>query len=250
MVCRAELIGGRSRAPRLEIGRVIGLLLAGAVMLLLYGCATTDLKPAPGAQVAESEPDAAVAQEHGIEIVVDPNDWSAFPRELDYKMTPVRATIVNNSEHPLEIKYENFALNGVAGVTYHPLPPIDIKGTITRASRYPIVAPRFAFTGFYLAPFYGPYFTGLSPWAYAWPYDPVYYRRWYPRWEIDLPTHEMIELAIPEGVIEPKGRVSGFLYFPSLDQAEDGDRVTFTANLVNARTDDTFGHLQVPFVAE
>lgn len=215
------------------------------------GCATTDsLRPAPGAQIADGEPDAAVTQEHGVEMIVDPNDWSAFPRELNREMTPVRATIINNSTHPLEIKYENFSLGGVAGVTYHPLPPIDIKGSVTRIGRYPVVAPRFAFSGFYLAPYYDPYFVGLNPWVYDWRYDPIYFQRYYPRWEIDLPTQEMIELAIPEGVIEPKGRVSGFLYFPSLEQADAGDEVTFSASLVNARTDASFGRLGVPFVVE
>jgi hypothetical protein len=226
-------------------------ILTIAMGATLAGCMTTaSLQPAPGAQVAEGEPDAAVAEEHGIEVIVDPNEWTAFPRELNREMTPVRATIVNKSDQPLEIKYEHFALSGVEGVTYHPLPPIDIQGTVTRIGRYPVVAPRFAFSGFYLAPYYDPYFVGMNPWVYDWPYDPIYYRRYYPRWDIDLPTHEMIELAIPEGVIEPKGRVSGFLYFPELEQADAGDQVTFTANLVNARTDASFGRVGVPFVVE
>lgn len=232
----------RSTGPR---------LLVSLLLLTAAGCMTNpSLRPAPGAQLADGEKDAAVAQEHGVELVIDPNDWSAFPRELDRRMTPVRATIVNHSEHPIEVRYDNFSLSGIEGVTYHPLPPIDIKGTVTRIGRYPVVAPRFAFSGFWLAPYYDPYFVGLHPWTHHWPYDAFYYQRYYPRWEIDLPTQEMIELAIPEGVIEPKGRVSGFLYFPSLDRADEGERVTFSAKLVNARTDATFGSVGVPFVLD
>jgi len=228
--------------------RIFSMLVLSSIAA---GCMTTaSLQPAPGAQLADGEKDAAVAQEHGVELVIDANDWSAFPRELNRKMTPVRATIVNNSEHPIEVRYENFSLSGIEGVTYHPLPPIDIKGTVTRIGRYPVVAPRFAFSGFYLAPYYDPYFVGVRPWVYQWPYDPFYYQRYYPRWQIDLPTRDMIELAIPEGVIEPKGRVSGFLYFPSLDQADEGDRVSFSAKLVDARTDAAFGSVAVPFVLE
>lgn len=228
--------------------RLLPLLLIGTAA----GCMTTTatLRPAPDAQLADGDANAALAQQHDVELIIDPNEWRAFPRELNRRMTPVRATIVNESRHPIEVRYDNFSLSGIADVTYHPLPPIDIKGTITRIGRYPVVAPRFAFSGFYLAPYYAPYVVGLTPWAYDWTYDPLYYRQYYPRWQIDLPTQEMIELAIPEGVIEPQGRVSGFLYFPALEQAGEGDRVTFSVKLVDAGSGTAFGRVAIPFVLE
>jgi putative addiction module killer protein len=41
----------------------------------------------------------------------------------------------------------------------------------------------------------------------------VYFERNYGQWPRDLPSEEMISEALPEGVIEGGGRVSGFLYF-------------------------------------
>lgn len=224
-----------------------GLSLLAA--FILAGCAAT-LRPAVEARTITNNGDGAVARAEGVEMVVETNDWTAFPSSLEREMTPLRATITNNSGHPLKIEYENFALSGVQGVTYRPLPPIDIKGAVTQQSPYPVIAPRFAYRGFWVAPYFHPYLVGPDPWAYGWAYDPLYYKRYYPRWRIDLPTHEMIEMAIPEGVIEPEGQISGFLYFPDLDAASKGDRLTFTANLVDARTDQPFGEVGIPFVFE
>jgi hypothetical protein len=54
----------------------------------------------------------------------------------------------------------------------------------------------------------------------------------------------MLAKAIPEGVIEANGRLTGFLYF----QQVQGDTVTFTMELVDAKTGESFGHIQIPFV--
>lgn len=224
-------------------------LLAAAIALALGGCTAT-LQPAPGAQLANDGGAAAVSRAQGVELIVEADDWSAFPRSLERKMTPMRATITNNSSHPLEIKYENFSLKSGAGVTYHPLPPLDIKGHVTQRSAYPVIAPRFVHRGFFISPYYDPYYTiGVVPWAYGWPSDPIYYQRYYPTWHIDLPTTAMLELAIPEGVVEPNGEVSGFLYFPEL-AADKGDRLTFSTKLVDAKTEDSFGRLGIPFVLQ
>lgn len=231
------------------------LALAGVV---LSGCATT-LRPAPSAQIAPNDEDAAIASAEDVELVVETNDWTAFPRNLEQELTPLRTTITNNSDYPLKIEYEHFALSTDAGVTYHPLPPIDIKGRVTQQASqpiavprypYPIVAPRFAYRGFLLAPYYRPYVVGIHAWGHPWAYDPLYYRRYYPRWRVDLPTHEMIELAIPEGVIEPEGQVSGFLYFPEIERSEAGEQLTFNASLVDANTDVNFGKIGIPFAIE
>jgi hypothetical protein len=63
-----------------------------------------------------------------------------------------------------------------------------------------------------------------------------------------LPTEDMLAKGIPEGVLEPEGRISGFLYFEKLP--ENLDRITFEADLINARTGVTLGTMRIPFVIE
>jgi hypothetical protein len=97
-----------------------------------------------------------------------------------------------------------------------------------------------------IAPWYAPYYYApVSPWRYPWVYDPLYYDTYYPRWEIDLPTSDMLERALPEGVIEPGGRVTGFVYFPTI--ANDLDHVTFEASLSDGPDGERFAMLAVPF---
>jgi hypothetical protein len=57
----------------------------------------------------------------------------------------------------------------------------------------------------------------------------------------------MIVKALPEGVLEPGGRVTGFVYF---EEVEDVPRVRFVAQLVNASTGARFGTLTIPFVVD
>lgn len=232
--------------------KLASLWTAIAAVVALSGCASASLKPAPAAQQPGAEETVAVGRAEEVKLVVETDAWSSYPQSLDKRLTPLRATIVNSSDRPIEVRYEHFALSGFDGVTYHPLPPINIKGSVTQMSRYPVFAPRFAYHRYVVAPFYYPYYDPYflsHGWAYrAW--DPLYYQRYYPRWSVDLPTQDMIELAIPEGVIEPKGQVSGFLYFPELDAAERGDRVTLTARLVDAQQNQQLGRITIPFMME
>ena len=54
----------------------------------------------------------------------------------------------------------------------------------------------------------------------------------------------MRERAIPEGVIQPGGQVSGFLYFRRIPQ--DIERVTLRAELMNGLDGKGFGEVRVP----
>jgi hypothetical protein len=123
------------------------------------------------------------------------------------------------------------------------MPPYKITGS---ANNRVIVIPHFTYYGgFYIAPYYAPYFTTVPPWDYPWPFDSYYYDRFYPAWQLQLPTRDMRERAIPEGVVDPQGGVSGFLYFPKL--ARGTVRVTFEARLTDGRSAMQFGTLGIPF---
>ena len=68
-------------------------------------------------------------------------------------------------------------------------------------------------SGFFVAPGAARFYRGVLPWHGAFPYDPVYYNRWYGAWPSSLPNEELLRQGLPEGVLQPGGRVAGFLYF-------------------------------------
>ncbi|QDG49522.1 hypothetical protein FIV42_01850 [Persicimonas caeni] len=77
----------------------------------------------------------------------------------------------------------------------------------------------------------------------------TYYSRYYPLYaEYQLPTGEMLVRALPEGVIDPGGRITGFVYFEDLESIEPTpDRVTFRYVLVDAEANRRFGVVEIPF---
>jgi hypothetical protein len=61
-------------------------------------------------------------------------------------------------------------------------------------------------------------------------------------WE--LPSREMLALALPEGVLEPGQRVAGFVYFERVPR--DVSVVRLTAPLVDARSGESLGVVGLP----
>jgi hypothetical protein len=224
--------------------------------LLLAACMPARLKPAEEASTLPNAPLAAVTEQDGVRMVVEPGAWSANPENLESRILPLKVSITNNNSRPVRVRYSDFTLEG-NGLRYTPLPPIEIRGRVTETADRPVYVPswrspfyspfepRFSHYHFHVAPWYAPYYMGMSAWPRPWRYDPFYYDTYYPRWNVNLPTSEMIELAIPEGVIEPGGRVSGFLYFQPI--SGDLERVTFKAQLMDGNGGQRLGALELPF---
>jgi hypothetical protein len=236
-------LDGRSRLFTKSNQCVLGVLVL-VLPLLVSSCATaTRLVPAPSAERVPGEKNAAVEEVDGVRITVTPNAWLGVPNDLDAEMTPLKVTIENRSNHSLRIRYTDFSLSTSAGVRYVALPPYKITGS---ADDRAATVPRFTYYGgFFIAPIYSPFFTTLTPWNYAWPPDRYYYDEFYPAWLLQLPTRDMREQAIPEGVVDPRGGLSGFLYFPKL--ARGTTRVAFDARLTDGKTTAQFGELRIPF---
>jgi hypothetical protein len=55
----------------------------------------------------------------------------------------------------------------------------------------------------------------------------------------------MLAEALPEGVVQEGGKVSGFLYFEGVANRES--RVEFVMNLVDASNGENFGQVSIPF---
>lgn len=145
---------------------------------------------------------------------------------------------------PLRVRYSEFVLVGPSGERFVALPPFDIEATETE----PIAAPAYPVRGFSVAPYASPFFPGAAL-ADPFAFDPFYYQTYYPQFRrINLPTEDMVQKALPEGVLDPGGRVEGFLYFEPVNP--ELAQVFFTADLVNAETGETFGDVRISFTVE
>ena len=77
------------------------------------------------------------------------------------------------------------------------------------------------------------------------PYDPFF--DYFPgsTWT-ELPTRDMIQLALPERVLAPGTNAAGFVYFPRVSR--NVSSADFTAALVDDRTGAPVATLAIPFV--
>ena len=76
--------------------------------------------------------------------------------------------------------------------------------------------------------------------------NPLYWERFVPVMRtVDLPTFDMLRKALPEGVLEPGGRLSGFVYFE--DVGPGVERVELRADFENADTGERIVRLGIPF---
>lgn len=216
--------------------------------VLAAACATT-LRRGPGAVRADGPGETAVAAAAGVEVVVSANAWSGVPRSLDGWVTPLLITLTNRSARKLELRYEHFSLATHGGVTYAALPPFHVSSD----SGTPIEA-YYAPHGFGVARYLGPWYPRWTTWDGPFPYHRTYYVKTWTTWSnwrtmlrVDLPSVDMLQKALPEGVLDPGGRITGFVYFEEL---RDGARIDFTIRLFDAVTGESFGALELPFIVE
>ena len=212
------------------------------VTVLGAACATT-LEPAPRAVSVSGIGKGAVAEEAGVQITVRAQAWRGDPPDLRGVLTPLLTTIDNRTARPLRIRYDQFTLEGADGRTFAALPPFEI----TTAVSEPVAYAAAPLGGFHVAPYLSPYYRSWpafhGPFVHDW-----YYSRYQPVFQrIELPTGDMVQKALPEGVVEPGGRVSGFLYF---EEVRDVERASFAAQLVDAGTGQRFGTIRIPFVVD
>jgi hypothetical protein len=125
--------------------------------------------------------------------------------------------------------------------------------------RRPIVVPRAVvrhgvvvgggFRGFRPFPIYRPFFgVGIDYWDYPFFYPPGY-ASWVWAWgpayyPAPYPPDDVLAFGLPEGVLEPGARVTGYVYFQrATDQAR---RLTLTWHPHDARTGVALGEAALP----
>ncbi len=251
------------------------LYIAGVLSFFGVACGhIPELKPDPAAPRAPGNPNAAFAEVSGVKLIVAGDAWDADPKNLPTVLTPVKVTLDNQSGRPLKVNYDQFKLSGASGFTYSAIPPMqarvvlsqvprsDRKGEIVLASYQQenpsgqtgggqlkqAAAPvqsRVVADRFFVAPHFAWYYPGWSAWQYPFAYDPFYYDRLMAYLPKELPTKDMLAEALPAGVLQIGGRVSGFVYFQGISDRET--RVKFEMDLVDAANSEAFGHVSLPF---
>lgn len=234
--------------------RILRLTITAAAAGLLAGCqAGADLEPAASAATAGVEGEAAaVANISGVQVTALA---PAFPGsvEISRAVTPMKVRIDNNGPVPVRLRYDAFSLVGADGTTYRALPLYRIDKTVQEAVRVadaaPIAAPGFGYRDFAVAPYYGPLYPTVTPFAGPFDFPPAAYDLYDTAFvDVELPTPAMRNNVLPEGVIAPGGYVEGWLYFQKV--AEGAERVTFRADLVNANAGQSLGVATIPYTVE
>lgn len=227
------------------------ILLAGgtiAVAAIGWGCARTTavLSPAPGATVVSGGiGQGATATVAGVQVTARTKAWHWDPTDLDTKVTPMLIELQNNSARSVVVRYNHISLADDAGNRFNVMPPYDIDGTLSEA--YTIRSPYYGFNRFAVAPYLSRWYPRFDRYDGAFAYDPGYYRPYVTRYaQVALPTADMVQRALPEGVISTGGHAEGFVYFEAFRRG--AKTLTLSVDIVDAVSGTTLGTAQIPFV--
>jgi len=197
------------------------------VALLVSGCA---------GRVGLPERTAS-ATAGGVEVAAAVGAWRGWPATLGRVVTPVLVAVTNHGPVAVRLNVTTFGLALAQGGRLAAVLPGDVRGTVAEPG--PAALPR---AGLAL----GPTRAGSGPgWAIN---DPGFDPRTDPTAEPDhvweLPSADMLDLALPEGVLAPGGTARGFVYF---EPAKRGTGpVTLRWPVVDAQSGETVGVIAIP----
>lgn len=225
---------------------------AFALVATLAGCGVNDtanLEPAPEAETVSGTEDAARKSVKGVSVLTQAAPWPG-ETSIENEVTPIRVRIENNGRIPIDVRYRDLTLLGADGNRYNALPPYRIGGTVTQPevdrSYGPIMNPGFTHSGFEIAPYYSPVYPDMAVYTDPFVYDANFYGTAYRYWEeTDLPTMEMLQQAMPEGVVNSGGNIEGWVYFEKIPEHERS--VVLRTDLVNSRTGEEFAEVRIPY---
>jgi hypothetical protein len=227
----------------LGVRKGIGLLCP---LVVAAACShAPKLVPAPEAQRLPDDPGAAFAAAAGVRVTVRSQSWKGEPRDLESIVTPLHVSVENDSATPIRVRYRDFTLTSADGLQSPAIPPLSIQRP---GGNVVAVVPSFAAHRYLLLRPYGPFYPAYPLWDGPFDWDPVFYDQFYATWEPPLPTPDMLNQALPEGVLQPGGRVAGFLYFRRLRQS--GGRVIFAQEVIAAETGERLATLRIPLVLQ
>jgi hypothetical protein len=185
---------------------------------------------------------AVVAEENGVQVVVA--EAPVRPCECP-DVVVLRVTIQNRTDRMLNIRYKDFALGSRSGERLEVLPPFDLalKEPMPIPDNYP-----YAWSGFQLAPHLVNYYRGFWNTTVKVDHDVAYYDEHQPRLvAITSVTDAMRRHALPEGILEPDGHITGVLYFVNPRSYELS---IMTASFADAQSGRRVVALDVPLAAD
>ncbi len=190
--------------------------------------------------------DAAVVSTGGVEILTNTDAWSGDPRQFN-RLLPILVVITNDSDVPLRVRHSDFSLVTSAGERVTATTPFDLDIVEVEAYDTPIypyaALSHRAYSPYRVSSFsrFGHYGRFGHSGGFGYHFGSLYYS---PFRRIELPTTDMVAKALPERILEPGERTSGFLFFKEF--SHDFDRVEFEVELVNAETRHRFATLEIP----
>lgn len=187
------------------------MLCALGALTVAAGCRNepTELQPASfaGGEVTE--------RSAGILLTAQPDGWRGWDA-IQRAVTPLRVRLRNTSDTPIVIEYSSFEVVAPTG-TFAALPPLamDQEVEVVIGPGAPIIDPVWQDPAFAVAPQYAGYYPGARVYpGYEYGWRGATSARPTPVFaEVELPTHEMLEQMLPEGVLDPGGEIEGVLFF-------------------------------------
>ena len=202
--------------------RLVALLIA----LVPAGCAGR-------AATIEAVASASVG---GVDVTASAEAWRGWPARLDRVVTPVLVRLVNHGPAAVRVDVTAFTLTLAEGRRLAAVLPADVRGVVDEPA--PAVLPA---AGVAL----GPTRERSGPgWALnETAPDPRVDPSLEPTRTWELPSADVFDQALPEGMLTPGGTLKGFLYFERAPRGTDG--VTLTWPIVDI-SGSTLGVAVVP----
>jgi hypothetical protein len=234
------------------------LMVLTLPVLLLAGCAETTYAILPAG--------SGVTRLAGLRLVAEGDAWKSEPHDLPNIMTPILADIENHTDKDIRISYADFSLTGDQGFRYTAVNPYttathvgltehepapasehqhvltaEAGATVTLAAHHGRRRPRARrvppphrrhHRRFFVRPRARAYFYHYDPWLYPFIVPPFYgdHVVVWPETTAPRPSEAVLRLGLPEGVVKPGGRISGFLYFQNAGQHTDHLRLSWAAH--------------------
>jgi hypothetical protein len=200
-----------------------------AALLLIAGCAAAAgppaLRPAAAARGSATSAD--------VEIVGLAGAWRGWPSALGRFVTPIHVTMVNRGAVSVRVSFDDFALTPTGGRRLAAVLPTEVRGIVHE----PPPPPRSS--------------TGLALGADGYERDWVLpgsalSARADPAARVGdpfaLPSPDVLDRALPEGVLAPGETASGFVYF---EPGPGPGPVELTARLMDAGSGELLGRAAV-----
>lgn len=200
-------------------------VVLAALIASVGACATEpELLPASGHRSAIGRRTLAVESRSGVTVTADGSVWDSSPKNLPTEVTPVWVTLHNATGRSLRVQYDEFTLKGASGAIYIALAPYVLRASPSRPAFE--VPDGGYFDKFQVAAYLAAFYPWLPVWSGPLPHGPSIQSV---AWRAGWPSADMLDRALPEGVLENSGTASGFLYFQKVDVRES--RATFLASL-------------------